>query len=176
MKYELLNNGRGILVDRTPILQDVNGTFKVSFLLSDAAQYCAVLIDSKNVKHQIQICDNEIALPKELLQPQYVKLYVVQLDNNEIIKSWDCEPIKISNLGSMLQSQWEISGGLSEASAVQRLAEVECRLAEVESIFKEQLEKYNQNITAYNKAIEVINNLSERLAALEANYDPTIIK
>lgn len=29
---------------------------------------------------------------------------------------------------------------------------------------------------AYNKAIEVINNLSERVTALEANYDPTIIK
>lgn len=28
----------------------------------------------------------------------------------------------------------------------------------------------------YNKAIEVINNLSERLAALENNYDPTVIK
>ena len=28
----------------------------------------------------------------------------------------------------------------------------------------------------YNKAIIVINNLSERLAALESNYDPTVIK
>lgn len=30
--------------------------------------------------------------------------------------------------------------------------------------------------TEYNKAIEVINNLSERVTALEKNYDPTIIK
>lgn len=29
---------------------------------------------------------------------------------------------------------------------------------------------------SYNNAIEVINNLSERLAALESNYDPTVIK
>lgn len=28
----------------------------------------------------------------------------------------------------------------------------------------------------YNAAVEVINNLSERLAALESNYDPTVIK
>lgn len=28
----------------------------------------------------------------------------------------------------------------------------------------------------YNKAIEVINDLAQRVAALEANYDPTIIK
>lgn len=29
---------------------------------------------------------------------------------------------------------------------------------------------------SYNKAIEVINDLEQRVAALEANYDPTIIK
>ena len=28
----------------------------------------------------------------------------------------------------------------------------------------------------YNQAIEVINNLSERLTALESNYDPTVIQ
>ena len=28
----------------------------------------------------------------------------------------------------------------------------------------------------YNQAIEVINNLSARIDALEANYDPTLIK
>lgn len=31
-------------------------------------------------------------------------------------------------------------------------------------------------VEKYNKAIEVINNLAERVTALEANYDPTVIK
>ncbi len=35
----------------------------------------------------------------------------------------------------------------------------------------------NEDIAAkYNQAIEVINDLSERVAALESNYDPTVIK
>lgn len=35
----------------------------------------------------------------------------------------------------------------------------------------------NENVTkAYNKSVAAINELSNRLAALEANYDPTIIK
>ncbi len=35
----------------------------------------------------------------------------------------------------------------------------------------------NETIAAeYNKSIQVINNLSERVAALESNYDPTVIK
>lgn len=40
-----------------------------------------------------------------------------------------------------------------------------------------ELKKENVRIAeTYNKAIEVINDLAQRVAALEANYDPTIIK
>ena len=51
----------------------------------------------------------------------------------------------------------------------------------VEAIHKEMSDKADQSVVReiaeqYNKAIEVINNLSERLAALESNYDPTVIK
>ena len=37
-------------------------------------------------------------------------------------------------------------------------------------------EKYNEAVKHFNAAIETINNLTERVAALEANYDPTIIQ
>ncbi len=41
----------------------------------------------------------------------------------------------------------------------------------------ESVRTTNETIAAkYNKAIEVINNLSERVTALESNYDPTVIK
>lgn len=41
----------------------------------------------------------------------------------------------------------------------------------------DELKKENAALAdAYNKAIEVINDLAQRVAALEANYDPTIIK
>ena len=50
-----------------------------------------------------------------------------------------------------------------------KLANLDMRLSGAEA----QLTVVSES---YNKAIEVINNLSERLAALEANYDPTIIK
>lgn len=40
---------------------------------------------------------------------------------------------------------------------------------------KATAEELNELKDRYNKAIEVINNLSERIAALESNYDPTVI-
>ena len=40
-----------------------------------------------------------------------------------------------------------------------------------------EITKRLDNLTSkYNQAIEVINNLSARIDALEANYDPTLIK
>lgn len=40
----------------------------------------------------------------------------------------------------------------------------------------ELVNRLNELADNYNKAIEVINDLSERVAALESNYDPTVIK
>ena len=37
-------------------------------------------------------------------------------------------------------------------------------------------EKYNAAVERFNEAVETINAMSERITALEANYDPTIIK
>lgn len=176
MRYELLDNGRGILVDRMSVLQDVEGAFEVSFLLPCKGQFVAVFIDDKNIKRQVQICDGIVTLPTSLLRPQYVRLYVVKVENDEVVKTWDCEQIKISNLGDMLGCHYEVSGGMSESAAIARLADIERTFAVELSAFKNQSEKYEQAIIAFNTAIEVINNLSERLAALENNYDPTVIK
>lgn len=176
MKYELLNNGRGILADRAPILNDVKGTFKVSFLLPCKGHFFAVFIDANGKKYQVKIIDSTAILPTEILQPQYVQLYVIQIESDKVVRAWDCEPLKISNLCDELKSQWEISGSMSEVSAVERLTEIERMFSVEVAAFKMQAEKYSQAIVAYNSAIEVINNLSERLAALESNYDPTVIK
>lgn len=40
---------------------------------------------------------------------------------------------------------------------------------------KADISEFRMLAEQYNKAIEVINNLSERLAAIESNYDPTVI-
>lgn len=177
MKYELLSSGRGVLIDRAPVLQDVEDTFEVSFLLpSSKGQFFAVFIDSKNVKRQVEICSGVAALPVDLLQPQYVQLYVVEIEKDVVVKAWNCEAIKIASLGDMLKNQWEISGGMSDVSAIERLTEIERSFAYEVAAFKAQAEKYNQAVVAFNAAIEVINNLSERIAALESNYDPTVIK
>ncbi len=53
------------------------------------------------------------------------------------------------------------------------------QIAAVQADFADRLsaltEKYNGAVEKYNAAVETINKLAERVAALEANYDPTII-
>lgn len=60
-----------------------------------------------------------------------------------------------------------LSDDINRALAKERQAE----LAE-----KANVSEVRELAERYNAAIEVINNLSERLAALENNYDPTVIK
>lgn len=60
-----------------------------------------------------------------------------------------------------------LSDDIKRALAEERQAE----LAE-----KANVSEVRELAERYNAAIEVINNLSERLAALESNYDPTVIK
>lgn len=82
------------------------------------------------------------------------------------------------------------SGNAAAASVADKLSEIASALATlndgVESIRAEldemrsavaELKANNDRLaTEYNKAIQVINDLSERLAELEKNYDPTVIK
>ena len=57
---------------------------------------------------------------------------------------------------------------------------VALQIAAVQADFSDRLsaltEKYNGAVEKYNAAVETINKLAERVAALEANYDPTIIE
>lgn len=53
---------------------------------------------------------------------------------------------------------------------------IRAELDEMRSAVAELKANHDRLAIEYNKAIEVINDLSERLAELEKNYDPTVIK
>lgn len=71
--------------------------------------------------------------------------------------------------------------------AADRLETVVRLLSEKTAIFDEKIQRVQDQLTSikesllaaaekYNAAIEVINDMQRRVRALEANYDPTIIK
>lgn len=72
-----------------------------------------------------------------------------------------------------------IDGTLSETAAqplVNEIAELRTELAELSANLDSALARNETLTQSYNNAIEVVNDLVERVAALEANYDPTLIK
>ena len=87
----------------------------------------------------------------------------------------------LSKLLQLKQRQDEMAGQIIDITAcnsamrselLEAVKKLNCTMAEVE-----ELKASNAALTtAYNKAIEVINDLSVRFTALEANYDPTVIK
>lgn len=220
MKYELLNgSGKGILIDRTPIMLDMRDTFEVSFLLPGKGAYIALFRGDDNIEHKAVIKGGRVKLPPALLnKEQYVSLVVTEVNDDTVVRAWDCEPIKVTAYFHLRENQWQVSGGMTEKSAFERIAEIETQLsktyisfAETQTLVmtdKSEQKKTTENlwiefnrvlgefdkhksalnaevaalkaenerlVTAYNNAVVVVNNLSERITAIEKNYDPTLV-
>nr|DAZ31932.1 MAG TPA: hypothetical protein [Caudoviricetes sp.] len=220
MKYELLmGSEKGVLIDRTPIMLDIRDTFEVSFLLPQKGAYIALFRGEDNIEYKSVIKGGRVKLPPELLnKEQYVSLIVTEVNDEIVVHAWVCEPLKVTAYFHLRQNQWQVSGGMTDKSAFERIAEIEKQIAQANIVFTEtqtlvmtdkskrektekdlwlefnrvlgdfdkhksaqnaqmtELKKENERlINAYNKAIGVINNLSERITAIEKNYDPTLV-
>lgn len=55
-------------------------------------------------------------------------------------------------------------------------AETSAQVQQLQEALNNTEERLRVAVENYNTAIQVINNMSARITALEANYDPTIIK
>lgn len=72
-----------------------------------------------------------------------------------------------------------LDGTLSDATVQPLVDEISAERsanAELSEKLDGALSRIETLTQSYNNAIEVINDLAERVAALEANYDPTLIK
>ena len=67
-------------------------------------------------------------------------------------------------------------GGFFIAELIEHLNSLNTRLDEINKKIGEQCENLATITERYNNAVIVINDLSERVTALESNYDPTVIK
>jgi hypothetical protein len=184
MQYKLENGcSSGILIDRTSILKDIRDTCTVSFLLPDSEQYIAIFIDENGLRHQCEIKSGNVSIPHELLKQQVVQLYVGKIKNNICCTMFSCGALRIQAFNDMVKSYFEITGIMTEEDLRIRIAELEqafCtqmqKYEEVKERFATLSEKYNNAVLQYNAAVETVNKMNERLTALEANYDPTIIE
>lgn len=166
MKYELIpNTSKGILVDRTSIMQDIRDTYEVSFLLPDDGAYIVLFKAADGAEYRKVIKDGVCKIPKELLaKEQYVEVTVCNVDNDKILHSWDCEPLKITAFLNMRRTQWQVSGGMSDNDCYARLSEVERLYAQAISDFASLKEE----------VLSMKNNYSARLDYFEKKYDEVI--
>lgn len=201
MRYELLKDSNaGVVIDSTPVLQDIKDTFKVSFLLPGEGAYIALFRGEDNIEHKAVIRGNTVVIPKPLLnKEQLVRLTVCKIDGDKIVRAWECWSLRIGAFLHMRQRQWQVAA--AEKDIIARLAELERenstlkastastgnKTAELVTKLRQDLNSQTAALaslktdngkmaTAYNSAIEVINDLSKRVAAVEKHYDPTLIK
>lgn len=187
MKYEIdINAIKGIMIDRTPILQDIRDTYKVSFLLPKGT-FIVLFKGEDGIEYRQSIIEGVCKVPKALLKKeQYVEVLVSQIDKDQITRSWVCEPLKITAFLNLRQTQWQVSGGMTDKDCLNRLWDLEQSLAyQKEDMTEFKAEAYRQ--TEYlnvlikekqekiNKLVEVCGDLANRLTTLEGIvFDPNI--
>ena len=173
MKYELITGSdKGVLIDRTPVMRDVRDTFEVSFILPDNSGYLALFKGADKVEYRKAIKDGICKVPKELLKKeQFIELTVCQVNNDKVLQSWECEPIKVTAFFGMRRNQWQLSGGMTEKDCFARLVELERLYAQTAST----INKHNEKITALEgitatqgvQITELVSSLNEMSEALE---------
>lgn len=189
MQYELYyENNKGVLTDRTPILRDVKDTFSVSFCLPDDGAYVALFKGEDGIEHRKIIKDGVCVFPKKLLEKeQYVELIVCRINDDRIVYSWECEPLKITTFFYLRRTQWQISGGMTDKDCLERLAELERKYAEVmhEQTMKDEnerqrsveeklrLEECRKELEACGKRYDTI---FDRLSTLTERYNGAVEK
>lgn len=173
MKYELITGSdKGVLIDRTPVMRDVRDTFEVSFILPDNSGYLALFKGADKIEYRKAIKDGVCKVPKELLaKEQFIELTVCQIDNEKVLQSWECEPIKVTAFFGMRRNQWQLSGGMTDKDCFKRLAELERTHAEILSRFNaseaKQAALTEQVASLKSSVTDILTSLNEMGQVLE---------
>lgn len=131
MTYKLLSTGVCVVSDRTPILTDIKDGCELSFLLPDEKPYVAMLIDKLGAKYRVKVVDGKAALPREVMFPQYLQVYLLKLSADGVERAIACEPLKVARLADMLTTQFEVSGGLTEPDLRQTVQDLQAELSNI---------------------------------------------
>lgn len=165
MQYELIaNSDRGILIERTPVMRDIRDTYEVSFLLPDDGSYIVLFKAADGAEYRKTIKDSACKIPKELLtKEQYTEVTVCKIDNEKVLQSWNCEPLRITAFLDMRRTQWQLSAGMTEENCLNRLAEIEYLCADFKgqliaenAALKEEIETLRRSINQILDTLRII--------------------
>ena len=132
-----------------------------------------------------------VTVPRDSLSAGVFSCRVFHIQGDVVVQHFTVENLVITELDDDLSAEPEITALNARITELtEKTTEFETALTEAtETIqtLKTELETAEKALasiketatataTEYNKAIEVINDLSERVYALEKNYDPTIIE
>lgn len=204
IKYDLLNNFKGVQNVRDSIFCDLKTDVVLSFCLSQkhkeklGLRY-VVEFSNEELKENFELVDMQIQLPKYLFRQGILMIRVLAVDeNNEIVFVWNCEPMLINNFNEKAKSAFEFMPDVY--TLMQRYKECVNEVANYKDIlddYKNQIDELiksnNETLTncdniinEYKIALEKATNdfeealskyeaFENRLKQLEENYDPALI-
>lgn len=180
MKYELIKDSDvGVIIDSTPILRDIKDTFEVSFVLPCDGVFVALFCGANGVERKVFLRNGRVVIPKDILsKEQYVTLIVSLIDDEKVIHSWHCHPLKVSTFLQLRMGQREISAGLTDTQMLARIAELEKTHAAAQVEYNTLKVEYSKVSEYVNKSFQdlanVLNEREKRLASLQKQNEVTV--
>lgn len=184
MKYKLIRNSNaGVIVDNTPVLRDIKDTFEVSFILPEKGVYVTIFRDQSGVEYNATIRDSVVRVPRQILtKSQLVGLTVCLMNSDKIIRSWECQTLKVGTFLSLRKTQWQITAGVDDKRLFERLEEIESKHAEAMTAvnalceqttqYKDQTNEYRQELEHFTVEYEKrLTELNEMLMGLKATNE-----
>lgn len=170
MKYKLLENAQiGVIIDVTPVMQDFKDTFKVSFLLPYDGTYIAIFRDAHGVEYKAIIHNAVAVVPKDIIvKEQLVGLTVCLVDGEQILYSWECQPLRISSFLNMRKNQRQLAAGMTDEKLYQRIAELEQGYADFKATCDSLADQVRACVQSQTAMTQLISALSERVNSAES--------
>ena len=110
IKYKLIPN-KGIKETPDTVILDIDSQIELSFSLASGKELTdtiAVFIGQDGKEHKQRLKDGKCEMPKSLLKPQLVQLYLIELKDGKISNKWNCQPFKIINLSEIGKMMFQV--------------------------------------------------------------------
>ncbi len=165
MRYQLLKEkDEGVLINSTPILQDIHETFKIEFDLPSSNFFVALFKGEDNIEHKAVIKNGRAKIPTPILEKkQTVRLWVVEMLGDEILRTWECWDLKVTSFYQLRQKQWQVCA--AEKDILNRLALAAGETAIVKhehNELKDELKKLAGNFSSQNAEIVKLKEQTEK--------------
>lgn len=107
IQYELKRVSMGVITSDPQTVTGRDVTLSFSLPTEAAGEYFAVIIGQDGKDCKIRLNNLQCALPNKFIKTQSLRIEVLQVVDERIVKRWTCQPFRLSLIDDLLKATYE---------------------------------------------------------------------